>query len=309
RPAPRARGSASRSTPAAAGTARCRGSRAATGRRSPDADRRRPPGLAPPRRWPRPAPRSRPPAGSGSGRAGSAGRRRRRESARRASAPRRLLLGCQAVAPARLAPRGLGSRRRALCGIPQRELDYETRALPHLRLDADAPAVQLEKAARDREPQARALVLGPCAGGAIERQKDALVFAARDSRPLIDDQHPYAVAHGAGAYRHGLLAGVSRGVLQHVREGPLELTGIAVKQRHAGFDRELEQDRVIAHLLDRLLQHLVDRIPHQPRLGAAGLQHRQVEELLDQLPEASRRVEYLLAHVGHVLAGWPPGVE
>ena len=57
------------------------------------------------------------------------------------------------------------------------------------------------------------------------------------------------------------------------------------------------------------MQNLVEGVPLKPRLGASRLQHREVQQLLDQTAEAGGGVEHLLAHVGDVLARGAIGVE
>src|SRR5205814_2072600 len=113
-----------------------------------------PPSSAPLSQWSPSRLRSRRRAASSARRAGSAARRRRR-------AP-----GC----------RSCGGPRRV---ADRREGDRERRAAALLRLDPEPAAVELDEAARDREPEPRA--------AAVERLEDQRLLAGRDAGAVVRD--------------------------------------------------------------------------------------------------------------------------
>ena len=78
-------------------------------------------------------------------------------------------------------------------------------------------------------------------------------------------------------------------VLEHVHERTLELARIGLQRRQLAVDRDLEGlSRCTGHL-DGLVQHVLQRAPRQARRGAAGLQQREVQQLLDQHPQPRAR--------------------
>src|SRR6185312_5667095 len=100
----------------------------------------------------------------------------------------------------------------------ERELHRERRPLAGERLDPDPPAVDRDQPARDREAEPRPAVPGTVGAGSVERLEDPLLLRGRDAGPAIDDADEQSPADGAGADRHGMTAGVARGVVEHVRE-------------------------------------------------------------------------------------------
>ncbi len=92
-----------------------------------------------------------------------------------------------------------------------------------------------------------------------------------------------------GGDRHRLVAGVADRVLDHVRERPLELGRVGLEQRQVGLDRDVERRRGRRSTLrDRGLDQLLGRGPVGARVQLAGLQAREVEQVVDQAREPAR---------------------
>src|SRR5206468_7032391 len=80
--------------------------------------------------------------------------------------------------------------------LHHRQLDQEVRTAATARLDADVPAVFLDDAVGDREPEAGA---GPDLLGREERVEDALLQLTRDARACVGEPDPDPVGVGGGS--------------------------------------------------------------------------------------------------------------
>ena len=142
----------------------------------------------------------------------------------------------------------------------------------------DAAAVGLDEALHDREPEPGALGVR---AAAVEGLEDPLAVGGRDPRPAVDDAHEQPSAAHPRPYRDRLPGAVAAGVLEQVRERALELRGVREDQREVAVDREPDPVGGQPGVGDRLAQQLLDRGPVAPRLGRAGLQPRQLDQLVD----------------------------
>ena len=173
----------------------------------------------------------------------------------------------------------------------ERKLDDERRRLVGQRLDPDLAAVGLDEPAHDREAEAGAAVAGGLGAGAVERLEDPLALGLRDAGAAVDEAQQDAPADVAGADRDRVAARVAVGVLEQVRERPLELGGVGADRRQVGVDRDLER-RPAGGRGRRSRRRATSSIerPLGVRLGGVGLQPREVEQVVDQPREAARLV-------------------
>ena len=160
-------------------------------------------------------------------------------------------------------------------GRGQRQLDDERRALAGQRLDAHLAAVGLDEPAHDRQPEAGAVP--------VERHEDPLLLGGRDARALVDDAHqdprrrsrrpaprPDARRRSAARSRSGSRTRAAAGVASARISGR---SGAIASRTRVGRR---------AGVLERGADHLVERDPVGARLGRAGLQAREVEQLVDE---------------------------
>ena len=135
----------------------------------------------------------------------------------------------------------------------------------------------------------------PLVAPAVERLEDPAALGGTDPRPLVDrPARPRAVRCRADVDRYGQPARVAHGVLEQVRERALELGGVGPDRRHVGIDGE-------PHVATGRRQPLAGGVRRRPRarpsparLGAPGLEPRQVEQLVDE----RRELLALLDHRG-----------
>ncbi len=97
----------------------------------------------------------------------------------------------------------------AHAGTSDRQLDdrqgeHERRALPLARLDPQPAAVRLREAARDRQTEPRAALVG-LPGHAIERLEDLVVLLLGNPRPAVGDADQQLLASRVHAHVHRLV--------------------------------------------------------------------------------------------------------
>ena len=93
---------------------------------------------------------------------------------------------------------------------------------------------------------------------AVEGLEDPREFVLRDSWAAIDDADLEFSGDDARADRDPLGARVAGGVLEQVREGPLELRAVGPDEREVGVHGEAEARVRRVELIGRLSQDLLD---------------------------------------------------
>ena len=124
-------------------------------------------------------------------------------------------------------PAGVGTR-----DALERELEHEARALTGQRLDPDLAAVGLDEPARDREPEAGPAMAGRarCRCGRTARRRARAAPAGCPARGRRRASM-MRLCSGHARTSTGSPSGVAHGVLEQVRERPLELGGVRADQR------------------------------------------------------------------------------
>src|SRR6267378_5871382 len=151
-------------------------------------------------------------------------------------------------------------------------------------LAPDASAVGLDDGAADREPEPGAAARAH----AVELLEDLALLAGRQPRPAVGDVHDDLVALATGLHVDRLAAGrVLRRVLEQVDEHLLHQQAVDVHGWQVlGQPRG---DLAVAQRLgqpgERDADQLFDGDPLAPELEAAGLQARDVEQVVDEAIE------------------------
>jgi hypothetical protein len=149
----------------------------------------------------------------------------------------------------------------------------------------EAAAVRLGEAARDREPEPRAVPGSPAA----ERLKQRLPLLVGEAGAGVDDVDAELGRTAFDSEEHVRAGrGVAERVLEQVGEHPLDLGGVHLHRRRLGAEVEPDAGGLRAETGESLSDELV-HVPQLPMgLGRAGLEPREVEQLLDDAIEARR---------------------
>ena len=171
----------------------------------------------------------------------------------------------------------------------ERQLDDERRALPGQRLGPHPAAVDLEEAARDREPEARAAMPGALVARAVERLEDALELRRRDAR---------ARGRRPGPGRARRCRGRAPTPDGRRRAARCSRAGSRTRARAARRPRARAAGRRSIDELELRRRRDVRRPPTRrtssidaplgPRLGRVRLQPREVEQVVDQPRQPAR---------------------
>ncbi|KFB67338.1 MAG: hypothetical protein CAPSK01_003256 [Candidatus Accumulibacter vicinus] len=215
-------------------------------------------------------------------------------------------------------------RRRGTAGGADdiRQVHREATATLGRALDIDPAAQQFDELAADRQAQAGAAVLA-CAAAIdlLEGVEDGSDLVGRDADAAVDDVETQPPVLGAQHEPHRPLIGELDGVRQQVGQDlGQQATVTADDRRRCGFDLDGESDRLLCR--ERLEQaaqvkeDLGDREVLDQHLDLAGLDLRQVEDVVDQrqelvaaLVDDARRLDFIVIEVTGRILGQMPGQD
>ena len=181
-------------------------------------------------------------------------------------------------------PRGLADRRRRpRARRRERELHRERRALAGQRLGPDPAAVDLDEPARDREAEAGAAVAARALGpGAVEGLEDPLELGGGMPGPRSTTRSRSRPPTARARTDTGWPPEWRTPFSSRFAIARSSWAASARDERQVAVEREREVGLRPVEALDRAADHLVERHPVAPRLGRAGLEPGEVEQLVDE---------------------------
>ena len=164
--------------------------------------------------------------------------------------------------------------------------EHERRALAGARLD------RRRGRRSPRRSRARSRARGPAprrvaaARAALERLEDPLALVGRHARAVVDHAHERLRRRRGDLDAHRLARRrVLERVLEQVDEHALDLVGVDADGRRLVGQRTSTRRAVRAELVERAGDELVELDELRLGLGGAGLEAREVEQVLDEVVE------------------------